>query len=165
MAAVIIAFLGLACIALGAFMTMKAQKRGETGKAWAWYIVAFAGALAPITIVVLAAVGGVLLIIGALYLLAGILSGATGSSSVGGSYGRRFGSWWGNQKVEYDSMGNLTWVGEGRVINDSRGNPLWVGDQKVEQDSMGNPTWVGTDRVIGGSDDKPKWIGEGKVEP
>jgi hypothetical protein len=43
MAATIAAFLGIACIALGAFMTVRAQRRGERGQAQAWYALAGAG--------------------------------------------------------------------------------------------------------------------------
>lgn len=161
MTAVIAAFVSIGCIALGAFMSVRAQRRGERGQALAWYVLAFAGALGPITLIAAGVVAGLLLIAVAIWLLPDIVSSTRGA----GPSPKRYGSYWGDQEVRYDAHGNPIWVGNDQVLPGADGRPAWIGSREVRYDSQGNIMFVGNDRVLNGDGGRPTYIGDSKVEP
>jgi len=152
------------CITFGIVKGVKAHKAGHNVKAVAWFFAAvILGALGLFLpfVIILAAI-----VIAAIWLVGLVTGGLSNSVGRGGaSSGNRLGSWWGNQKVLYNSDGTPTWIGNDKVISDSDGTPTWIGNQKLLHDSSGNVSWVGEDHVIKGSDGTPTWVGDRKVLP
>ncbi len=161
---VLYAISAIVCATFVIVKGVKAHKRGENKKAVLWFlsvpVVAYAGVWLAVLVMLAAVVIAAICLVG---LVKGGLSNSVGRG--GASSGNRLGSWWGNQKVLYNSDGTPTWIGNDKVIADSDGTPTWIGNQKVLHDSGGNVTWVGEDHVIKGSDGTPTWVGDRKVLP